>query len=389
MEAEEARSNTRAAQQRIGALERELKSAKDDLGKLAIEAEASAVSEAALQVELARLSEAQSASGDIARERARAEEQERLRAGAEQELARERVRAEDQERLRAGAEQELARERARAEELERLRTESAQELARERARAEELQKKSGDDVTGLNAELVRLKDELEAAGGREAAMSDEIEAAHRDSGSRTLLTSALERERSLRSELAAAVERAEAARKDLLAAKAELCLEAENLGDMQRKLDEATGRLKVQRAGETTAKHAALDKDLRAARSERDAVAERAAKAEARAADLQAMLDGIGRERAQLRSEAGALRARVESLTSAANRARSLIELTDDLRSDAAFATVERKSERISTPPPVSGERKATGRIPTPPPVPPKDDAADGPIPLPPPTRKR
>ncbi|MFL5247826.1 MAG: hypothetical protein ACJ79V_08365, partial [Myxococcales bacterium] len=198
-----------------------------------------------------------------------------------------------------------------------------------------------------------------------------------------------ERERSLRSELAAAVERAEAAQKEIVAAKAELSSEAEKLGQMQRKLDEATGRVKVQGAGDITAKRAIADKDLRAARAERDAAAERAAKAEARATELQAMLDGIGRERAQLRSEAGALRARVESLTSAANRARSLIELTDDLHSEAAFATVERKSERIFTPRPAPAVRKATGRIPTPPPMPPKDDAADGPVPLPAPTRKR
>ena len=76
----------------------------------------------------------------------------------------------------------------------------------------------------------------------------------------------------------------------------------------------------------------------------------------------------------QLRSEAGALRARVESLTSAASRARSLIEEADDLRSDSGFAKkVERAA--VSHPPP--------------PPPPATAESSDGPVPLPRPTRKR
>ena len=73
-------------------------------------------------------------------------------------------------------------------------------------------------------------------------------------------------------------------------------------------------------------------------------------------------------------SEAGALRARVESLTSAASRARSLIEEADDLRSDSGFAKkVERAA--VSHPPP--------------PPPPATAESSDGPVPLPRPTRKR
>ena len=305
METEGARSEARAAQMRADALERELKAAKDDLGKLAVEAEASAVSEAEMRAELDRIKATQKPDAG----------------GAREDLARERARAEEQEKLRAQAEKDLS----------------------------------------------DLKDELEAAAGREAAMSDEIETAHRDSGSRALLTSALEREQNLRSELAAAVARAEATKKELSGIRAGLSAEAAKRSEMQRKVDG------VNADNPPTGKRPAGDREAKAVQAERDAAAERATRAEAHAAELQAMLDGVGRERAQLRSEASALRTRVESLTSAAARARSLIAEADDLRSDAGFAVKE--------------------RLPTPPPPPPVQAAAPtsstGPVPLPRPTRKK
>jgi chromosome segregation ATPase len=206
-------------------------------------------------------------------------------------------------------------------------------------------------------------------------MSDEIESAHRDSGSRTLLTSALEREQNLRAELAAAVARAGAAHKEISGIRAGLSAEVAKRAEMQRKLDEAHAReesLRAHAENPPTGKRSAGDREVKPVQTERDAV-ERATRAEAHAAELQAMLDGLGRERAQLRSEAGALRVRVESLTSAAARARSLIEEADDLRSDAGFAA----KERSHTPPP-------------PPPVPAAAAPASstGPVPLPRPTRK-
>jgi len=171
--------------------------------------------------------------------------------------------------------------------------------------------------------LEQLEDELAAAAGREAAMSDEIESA-------------------------------------------------------QRKVDEANARAKAAPAQSDgpTAKRVAAE--LKTALADRDAAAERASRAEAHAAELQAMLEGFGRERAQLRSEAGALRARVESLTSAASRARSLIDEANDLRSDSLFghSTPSARVERV----PVSHP---------PPPPAPVDESSGAPVPLPRPTRKR
>jgi len=145
---------------------------------------------------------------------------------------------------------------------------------------------------------------------------------------------------------------------------------SDEIESAQRKLDEANARAKAAPAPSDgpTAKRVAGE--LKTALADRDSAAERASRAEAHAPELQAMLEGLGRERAQLRSEAGALRARVESLTSAASRARSLIEEANDLRSDLAFGKVERAVSH-----------------PTPPPAP--VEASDGPVPLPRPTRKR
>src|SRR5205085_9329413 len=75
-------------------------------------------------------------------------------------------------------------------------------------------------------------------------------------------------------------------------------------------------------------------RDLRAARAEAEAHEERAARAESRVAELQAVVDSLGRERTTLRSEAGAMRARVETLIAAAVRVQQLLREMDELRGE-------------------------------------------------------
>jgi hypothetical protein len=77
------------------------------------------------------------------------------------------------------------------------------------------------------------------------------------------------------------------------------------------------------------------------------------------------MIDGLARERVALRSEAGALRARVGSLTSAATRARSLIAEMDELRSDSAFGGVQPARQAAADP-----SAKAPTTVPLPKPKP-------------------
>jgi hypothetical protein len=86
---------------------------------------------------------------------------------------------------------------------------------------------------------------------------------------------------------------------------------------------------------------------------------EKEGRAKAHAAELQAVVDSLGRERATLRSEAGALRARVELFTPVEERARRLAQELEEARTENDFlnqelARANASSPRVSTPPPLS-----------------------------------
>lgn len=84
--------------------------------------------------------------------------------------------------------------------------------------------------------------------------------------------------------------------------------------------------------------------ELRRARAELDAAVDRAETAEVRVHELQSVVESLGRERAALRSEAGALRARVEGLSLAEDRARRLLQELEQARRDAAFLNHAKES---------------------------------------------
>jgi chromosome segregation ATPase len=97
--------------------------------------------------------------------------------------------------------------------------------------------------------------------------------------------------------------------------------------------------------------------ELRKTRAELEEIEEKEGRAEARAAELQSVIDSLGRERATLRSEAGAMRARVETLTAADERARRMAQELEDLRVENEFlnqelARANASSPRLSSPPP-------------------------------------
>jgi len=98
-------------------------------------------------------------------------------------------------------------------------------------------------------------------------------------------------------------------------------------------------------------------RETRAARAETEMVKEHLARAEARAAEAQSVVDSLGRERAALRADAGQMRARVEVLTAAEQR---LAQELEDLKGENEFLNQEvaRITARPapSTPPPLPGK---------------------------------
>ena len=88
--------------------------------------------------------------------------------------------------------------------------------------------------------------------------------------------------------------------------------------------------------------------ELRKLHADLEEQQERQGRAEAHAAELQAVVDSLGRERAALRSEAGAMRAKVELLSAADERARRLAQELDEIRGENEFLNQE--LARVSSP---------------------------------------
>ena len=96
--------------------------------------------------------------------------------------------------------------------------------------------------------------------------------------------------------------------------------------------------------------------DVRKLQADAQIASDSAPRAESRSAELQAVVDSLGRERAALRSEAGAMRARVELLAAADERSRRLAAELEDLRGEYDFLNQELarvNSPRTSAPPPL------------------------------------
>jgi len=80
---------------------------------------------------------------------------------------------------------------------------------------------------------------------------------------------------------------------------------------------------------------------LRKANADIEEQLETQGRAEAHAAELQSVVDSLGRERAALRSEAGAMRAKVELLAQAEERARRAVQELKELRGENEFLNQE------------------------------------------------
>ena len=135
-----------------------------------------------------------------------------------------------------------------------------------------------------------------------------------------------EKENKLNQALAAAREREASLDAELRVVRGQ---QAEVRGEIEEQLDSARTELRKL--------HADLDEQQ-----------ERQGRAEAHAAELQSVVDSLGRERAALRSEAGAMRARVEMLSAAEERSRRLAQELEELRGENEFLNQE--LARVSSP---------------------------------------
>jgi chromosome segregation ATPase len=88
-------------------------------------------------------------------------------------------------------------------------------------------------------------------------------------------------------------------------------------------------------------------------RAEFDELADRAGRAERRAGELQSVVDALGRERAAVRSEAGALRARLEQMNVLEDRLKRLTSELEQLRrqNDVLEQELARTKSPRATPP--------------------------------------
>src|SRR5262249_40934780 len=108
--------------------------------------------------------------------------------------------------------------------------------------------------------------------------------------------------------------------------------------------------------GEIEDQLGAAQQELRKTRADFEELEEKVGRAEARAAELQAVVDSLGRERAALRSEAGAMRARVEMHSQTEERLKRLSQEIEELRGENEFLNQELarvNSPRSAPPPPL------------------------------------
>ncbi len=199
----------------------------------------------------------------------------------------------------------------------------------------------------LEAELARLQAELEgdraAARAREAQLAIETRAREVQLGAAAqareaqLVATAQQDQKDNGEQLAALTRAGAEAREHEAALDAELRL-------ARGTQEQFEGQLESARA------------DVRRLLAEAQIASDSAHRAEARVTELQSVVDSLGRERAALRSEAGAMRARVELLSAADERSRKLNAELEELRGENDFLNQElarSNSSRTSLPPPL------------------------------------
>ncbi len=254
-------------------------------------------------------------------------------AEAAEHAAEQRAQAALEEAAQSRAEQDRlakAEEEARAAAADALRQLAEQKGALDLARREE---------HALGEQLARLHRELEsdraAARARESRMVAEMHereaqlVATAQAREAQLLATLqqLQQDQKDASEQMAALTRASVEARDREAA-----LDAElriGRGSQQESQEQIEAQLESARA------------DVRKLQADAQIASDSARRAEARVAELQAVVDSLGRERAALRSEAGAMRARVELLAAADERSRKLAAELEDLRGEYDFLNQE------------------------------------------------
>lgn len=225
-------------------------------------------------------------------------------------------------------------------------------------------------------QLARGEDEARAAMVQatraEADARAQLDAALRQSsGAKEEQVRLRETVEGLRPELVAKAEELSSARNELAAARSML-LAAQKAADektaqlatVQKALDAAREReaaldaeLRVGRGQQAEVHDQLADeieaarRETRAARGEAQQTLDQLNRSEARAAELQSVIDSLGRERAALRSEAGQMRARVEVLAAAEERWKQELE---DLRGENDFLNQEIARIATATRPPQS-----------------------------------
>jgi chromosome segregation ATPase len=218
------------------------------------------------------------------------------------------------------AEVEAERQQARARETQMV----SEVHEREAHMVHEVREREAQLVAAAQAREVQL---LAAAQLHEQQLAEDFKDASEQIAALThLQAEARDREARLQQALNAAREREAALDAELRVVRGQ---HAEARGEIEEELD-------------------AVRSDLRRVLAEVEDLQEKQGRAVAHAAELQSVVDSLGRERAALRSEAGAMRAKVEMLSAADERSRRLAQELEELRGENEFLNQE--LARVSSP---------------------------------------
>jgi len=173
-------------------------------------------------------------------------------------------------------------------------------------------------LDGANAGKAAVLEQLRAVTGELASLKPLLAAATESEGRlRTDLESERQQSRSREAQLKEDLDDSN----EQIAALTKLMAEAR---DREAKLAAAVEQ------GRT--REPAMEAELRRMRAEFDELADRAGRAERRAGELQSVVDALGRERATVRSEAGALRARLEQMGALEDRLKRVTSELEQVR---------------------------------------------------------
>ena len=335
---DQARVGAARVQAELAELRAERDDLKRQLGGVKVEAEGLRASAVALQAAVAvrdtRADDAAAASR-AALERAVAAEQEAAAARVEQER---RTKSEEEARaLALGAQERFGDIRAQLDL-------ASSEIAGLRK-----------DFASRTGELASLRKQLTAAQQAEARVRGETEAERTQARAREsqMIAEVRERETKLVQEVRereAQLVAAAQGREAQLAAAGQA--RETQLGEDLRDASDQIGALTQMQAA-ARERESKLQQALNAELEEQQ---EKQGRSGAHAGELQSVVDSLGRERTALRSEAGAMRAKVEMLSAAEERSRRLGQELEELRGENEFLNQElarANSPRGSSPPPL------------------------------------